>query len=347
MSNEYQLTLTKIEDARNKNNCNLLIPSIPLEKPSNDLFVPILETVYISTDIENGKEIYKGSDNKHYRLHAKALQKIAIAGSIKWNSMQSGFVKDPTKNVTTFRAVGGILKADGDMYSVAGYYDMDLDVLREDLIENYTEKAKRFEDKSEKEQKEYVNYCVNRDFRAKRQHQLKLCETGAKNRVIRELFNIKSEYTLKELNNPFLVLRFKLRMDYQDPEVRRLVLSAQISAALGIFGPSQPTALQAPIDVDFTTADIADDPNIKDPDAPPPQEESPPFTEHESAEIDFMNSDDQQQVAALKNLADKTGTKLSDVRLSPEQKSKRLDLYKYLKSLPQSEPEPDYDDIPF
>ncbi len=333
---KYDLALEKIDDAK-KNKYNLLIPSIPLEKPENSLFEPVLETLYVSTDIQNGKEIYPGSSSgtgkskfQKYRLHASALRKVAIAGAVKWDSVQSGLMRD--NGITTFRAVGGVLKADGDIYQEAGYYDLDLEVLKDDLKAQYEEKARDYDDKTEKEKRDYVTYCVNRDFRAKRQHQLKLCETGAKNRVIRSLFHVKSEYTMEELKNPFLVLRFKLRMDYQDPIVKQIIYSEQIKAALGVFGGATHPQLQAPIDAEFTTLNQLnprDDDYLGDPEAPPFPEDD--MSGMDSEEIDFTNSDKETQDSILFDLAKKTGTSLKKFKFPDNVEDKRLYAFRELK----------------
>lgn len=351
--NEVEQVLKRIEGAR-KDGWNLLIPSIPIERDEDSLFIPVLETVMISTDAVNGKEIYKGSESGQgerkttkYRLHATALKKISNAGVVKWDGLQSGFVKDEKKNSVAFRAVGGVLKADGDIYQVAGYYDIDFDVVRENLVEQYQEKAKKFEagkydwwkKMNASQRKDYLAGCVDRDFRQKRQFAVQMCETGARNRVIRDLFQVKSEYTLDELKKPFLVLRYKLALNCQDPAVRQLILQEQVRAALGIYGaPGGLPALQAPIQpitANFTPIDPCDDPNLSgyDPEAPPPGDgdEPPAGVPADHQEADFQALAHVDQMNMLRDMAIKKGHSDFKALKDANPGLKKIDYFKLLK----------------
>lgn len=348
---EYEKVLKRIEEAKAQK-LNLLIPAIPIDRDENSLFIPVLETLMISTDIKNGKEIYKGSDDKHFRLHASALKKIANAGAVKWDSYQSGFIKANDKASVAFRTVGGVIKADGDLYAVAGYYDIDLDVLRENLVEQYEEKAKKwtasneadwFNKKSAVQKKDYLAACISRDLRAKKQYIVQLCESGAKNRVIRELFQIKNEYTMPELERPFLVLRYKLKLDYKDNMVRQIIVQESIRAALGIFGGSSQLGLPAPppaLEAQFTT--LSNDPNLAgykevDPEAPADDIPDSP-SELNSQEADFIALDHEQQMDMLRQMAEKKGCTIADLKKKNPNWSKK-DFYTFLSKT--------NDDIPY
>lgn len=359
--NAVEAVLKRIETAK-RDGWNLLIPSIPVEENPDRLFVPVLETIMISTDQENGKEIYKGSESGYgdkkttkYRLHATALKKIANAGAVKWDGMQSGFVKDEPKNSVAFRAVGGVIKADGDIYQVAGYYDIDFDVMRQNLEEQYQEKTKKYDQDnkdwwkkmSPSQRENYTAKCVDRDFRQKRQFSVQMAETGARNRVIRDLFQVKAEYTMEELKRPFLVLRYKLALNYQDPMVRQIIIQESIRAALGVFGPSSPppglpAPQMSPIPPNFTP-DPNTDPNlcgygsVLDPEAPPADDgaddngsESNGMTR---AEADFKAMDKDEQMNLLREMADRKGFKsFKDARDSHPSWG-RMDFFKFFSEL--------------
>lgn len=340
---EYTKVLKRIEEAKAQK-CNLLIPAIPIDRDENSLFAPVLETLMISTDSKNGKEIYKGSDDDHFRLHASALKKIANAGAVKWDSYQSGFIKASDKASVAFRAVGGVIKADGDLYTVAGYYDIDLDVMRENLVEQYEEKAKKwgksadwFKNKTAAQKKDYLAACISRDLRAKKQYIVQLCESGAKNRVIRELFQVKNEYTLAELERPFLVLRYKLKLDYKDDMVRQIIVQESIRAALGVFGGGSPLGLPAPaLEAQFTS--VSSDPNLAgypdiDPEAPPGELIEP---DHQEADFDALDHD--QQMDMLRQMAEKRGYTIKGLKEKNPNWGKK-DYYTFLAKID--------DDIPF
>lgn len=335
MKDFFEKVAEDIAEAKAKG-WNLLIPSIPLNRPDNGLFIPVLETLTISTEKEV-KEVYSAG-NGSYRLHATALNKIAIAGSIKWDSRQSGFTRAEDKRNVAFRAVGGVTMADGDMHVEAGYYDVDLDEVLDRLTEEYQAKAKK-----EKKDQAYVDYCVARDFRAKRQHMLKMAETGAKNRVIRSIFHVKSEYSTDELSKPFLVLRYKLHLDTQNQEIRRMIAQAQVMTALGIYGPPNAGLLAGPqpLDVEFSPIDPCTDPNLNgfvpDPDAPPEEELS-----MSGMKADFLALDKDRQMEMLRDMAKTASVDLGQL-VKDNPGWKRTDFFEHLEPLQAST----IDDIPF
>jgi hypothetical protein len=342
----------KIEEAK-KAGWNLLIPSIPLTPVDGGMFVPALETVQISSDPKD-KEVYPGSDKNAFRLHATALQRIAVAGGIKWMPELCGSVR--SGNAIAYRAVGGVVKAEGDLYTEAGYYDQDPDILLDNLTEEYESKRSKWhgkdwwKKKSKAQQDDYIKACINRDFRQKRAYRLQLCETGAKNRVIRKIFNVKSEYTREELSKPFLILRYRIRLDYQDPVVRAAVVGGAIQAAFGVFGGGggQPRQIAAP----SMGIDPTEDPNLTgyqdptdmviDPEEPAPNGDTETM---DSGLFDFENTDKNTQMNILRDMAKKAGFD----SLGHAQKDARfngLNRSQYFTTLRDMTKEND-DDIPF
>ena len=60
--------------------------------------------------------------------------------------------------------------------------------------------------------------------------------TGAILRVIRALTGLKSQYTKEELEKPFAIPRVTFSPDYNDPEVRKLVISQGMNSIGSLFG---------------------------------------------------------------------------------------------------------------
>jgi len=322
--NIFDAVHTQIETAK-KDGWNLLLPSFPISPTPESLFVPCLEKVEIDT-ADGSKDIYKGAGSTKFRLHAAALNRIAIAGELKWNNDFTGYAKDQD-GTQIFRAVGGVVNSAGNIHQESGYYPLNLADIKDDLIDQYTEKAK----KDGKDQS-YIDYCVNRDYRAKRQHLLKLTETGAKNRVIRKIFNIKNEYTLAELKKPFLVLKFTIYMDFKDPMVKQMVLGMKIQAALGVYGVNNTPSLPSPQNFSIPAPkamepfDPDNDPNLTPVDDDLTEQEE----ELSSAEFDFINADKETQDIALKTLADKVKVTLKDMTFPDNITDKRLYAFRQL-----------------
>jgi hypothetical protein len=107
-----------------------------------------------------------------------------------------------------------------------------MDILREDLEAQYNDPKDQWK--------------IDRDFRQKRKFMVAHCESMARARVIRKLLNIKQEYTAEELRKPFVLVRFRINIDYSDPEIKLLTAKAHIMASVGIFGNPPDALLPAP-----------------------------------------------------------------------------------------------------
>lgn len=262
------------EHLKNKD-ANLLLPSMGLCNAPGSIWIPSLEGVFISTDKEDN-EIYKGAtkdsqNNPKYRLHAKGCLKIAMAANIAWNNVQSSTVNTGDKNVIGYRVEGSIRKETGELYSMQGYKSIDLTIVEDDLIDNYKKKRSDYDKKEppwwkrmdDSQRTEYIDDCIQRDYRKSRRYAPESCETGAKYRVIKGLFpSIKSEYSLDQLKFPFVVLRYRPDLNHANPEIRAALLQESLKAAGCVFGPNmtalpgaQQAALPEPINMD-------DDPNL-------------------------------------------------------------------------------------
>ncbi|MDX9788917.1 MAG: hypothetical protein RBT11_19235 [Desulfobacterales bacterium] len=241
-------TLNKYREGK----ANVLVPSVLFEDP-HGIYEPVLEVIQLSPD-DNDKDVYKGTTGK--RLSSVALAKIAQCGGIEWNEAASKYMELEHGKYCTYKAVGGIRKADGRLIQYVGSYNIDMAIVREEIAAQHAKKENR-------------DYLIDRDFRQKRKFMLQLAETGARNRVIRAMFSLKSEYSIQELSKPFVMLRYRLRIDYSDPEIRRIAQTAAIHQALGIYGPPAaspaqqlPAPEEHPIDIpgndDLTGASCAD-----------------------------------------------------------------------------------------
>jgi hypothetical protein len=88
--------------------------------------------------------------------------------------------------------------------------------------------------------------------------------TGAILRVIRALTGMKGQYTKAELQKPFAIPRVTFSPDYNDPEVRRAMLSQGMNSIGSLFGTAAVSALPtenvvAETDV-FNPEEFADNP---------------------------------------------------------------------------------------
>ncbi|MFA5322561.1 MAG: hypothetical protein WC373_07775 [Smithella sp.] len=362
MTEKEQDISTELEKYK-KQGCNLLMPSTHIAGLS-EFHQPIIETVTLSTDPNMG-DVYahddanasdeKGNINqgKKWRPTKQALMKLSVCAGVIWSPTESKRTDNgASREYISYRAVGGIKKADGQPVFFSAEYDLDFEVMADELRTLYEGKAKwlkkgkgRDERKAtDDEKKEYVDYCVNRDLLQKRKNKLKLCEAGAMNRVLRMLLGLKQTYTTAELAKPFVMARIVFRPDFTDAAVKKQFVDASIKAMTGIYGPQaldQEIRTSKPIDI-----------------TPLPDEEEPPAgeTNHTNCEtkqpdtIPFDQIPKDQQNVVLESLIKVTGYDINGYFVRCQVKAlddvvgkSRTGLYQHLLTLQK----PEMEDIPY
>lgn len=345
-------TSKELEDWK-KRGANVLLPSTQIQGLS-EWHMPILEAVQLSTNPEDG-DVYahdnaKDGAKKKWRPTKQALMKLSVCAGVIWSVSESKRIDDgKNRDYVCYRAVGGIRKADGQPVFFSAEYDLDFEVIEEELRENYEQKVKGdwAKDKTKEQKADYVEYCVKRDLLQKRKNKLKLCEAGAMNRVLRMLLGLKQAYTAEELHKPFVTMRVVFRPDFSDKEVRAKFIDASVAAMTGIYGPqaieagiTRPDQAQ-PIDV----TPLTEVNEILEAEELPPEPFDPPS---QNPMIDFQNSDDFGQCKALTDLAGRKGYNLADYQnranktIAEMERVKREAIFVHLMGIPDKQ----QDDIP-
>lgn len=320
---------------------NLLMPSTHYVEGLSRFHAVVVDAVRLDPDPDNG-DVYDPKDDgkflraakkdggalnpvKKVRLTKQGLNKLTNTAGIIWSPTQSHPITDRSNpRYVAYRAVGGIRKPDGQPLFYASTYDLDLELEEEKLRDKYETQADKTIPntdppklwRGDRSVADYVEYCVKRDMFQKRTNALKLCESGAKNRVIREVLGLKNAYTIAELQKPFVMARIVFQPDYNDKEVRNRLLDAHIAAMTGIYGGTM-----APAQAGFAPKDIEDtepidimameDDKSNGNGGPPPDDVPDPI---ESQVVDFN----------LLSVADKSTT----IRKSAFKKNYNLEAYK-------------------
>ena len=243
MENQDQEIVARELEKYKAQGANILMPSIHIAGMS-EFHSAVVETVQLSVNPEDGDVYPHDTDGKKFRPTKQALMKLSVCAGVIWSPTESRRVDNGAdRNYIAYKVVGGIKKADGQPVFFSAEYDIDFEVIEEELRDLYEKKAIKMKDKTAKERAEYVDYCVRREILQKRKFKLRLCEAGAMNRVLRMLLGIKQAYTVAELQKPFVMARIVFRPDYNDKEVRRQLVDAHIKAMTGIYGPGSATAV--------------------------------------------------------------------------------------------------------
>jgi hypothetical protein len=133
-------------------------------------------------------------------------------------------------------------RSDGRWIPLKHMYELDMDVIKEELVELYTKKASYWKqgnqntEEFEASKARYIEDMVRTNHLKKRKHKLRLCETGAMMAVIRSLLAIKSHYSKKELLKPFVVPRVVFNPDTSDPDIRNAILTQGVEALKKSYG---------------------------------------------------------------------------------------------------------------
>jgi len=280
----------EISEAREKG-WNVLIPQQRIEGLA-EYHMPVLERVDLNTDTtDQSCDIYMqtySSDvtKARYAVHHRGLIKLSVSVGMVWDGVNSCRTDNGSdKGYVSFRAIGGLKKPDGSYVMAKAEYDLDFEVTEMELRDLYTKKVKESQGSKYVKTEQWAEECIRRDLLQKRKHKLKLAESGAKDRVIRELLGVKSTYTLAEIKQPFLVLRIVVRPDYSDEQVKRLMLANAMASMNGIYGsqmPALPASTYPVVDIDPEDPTTETPPTAActtaPPAAPPPEakKEEPP-----------------------------------------------------------------------
>ena len=322
--------------------CHMLIPTTQHIDDLSDQFAIMIDTVLLSghpknKDVyphENGTYDYKASDWKNpkiadaqkVRIAKQGINKLNILSGIMWSPSLCRQIRDPkVEGRIAYEAVGGVRKPDGTPYFIPKLYAMDIEVERQKLEFQYRDKPAK--------DKEYL---VGRDLLQKQGNISELCESGAKNRVTREILCLEEPYTVESLRQEFVMARIVPKLDLNDPYTKRRLVDLQLAAMTGIYGGVEPPRrlieCEAPIDIKVVEESAAEEPlNGK-------------IDPIESAIIDFQNSDELNQCKVLTNTANAKGYDLAGYlkraggkALTDFSKEKRADFFKHLLSLPDKD----------
>lgn len=316
-------------DQERKNGAIIFLPSAIVPE---SFYRPAMERVWLTQD-----DIYESQ--KKFRIRYEGLLKLANAAGIEWSPVDSGRTDNGSdKLYVSFRAVGLIRKADGKLYPTASNYDLDLELVKEELEEQYRQKADKFK-KTGQDREDYIHFAVTRDWLHKRKHKATLAESGAKARVIRSILGLPSQYSKEKdvTGRSFVMVRFVL--DHQNPDIKQAMLSAARDNMSAIYGGSLPQALPR-----FESA-ACDGEVIDVPHAYPEDPETPPQPSQRDAQpdsqvVDFENSDVDAQIKTLEAMATQRKYNLAGFlargkknNLAELSITKRVDFFIYLKNL--------------
>lgn len=310
----------EIETAR-KDGWNVLISEEI--RPASEMFMPHISVVRLGADPEDGDFYFPKDCAPKGRMTYAAMKKLAAEAGIEWVPAEEGIVKKEESYVA-FRAVGRRFTSSGERRPLAGFSDKDM-MIKEDELRKPDQKYPKNEAQ------------IQAELRKERNFWMRQAESGARARVIKGFIPIKAAYTVEQMKQPFMVLRYIFSPDMRDNFIKGHFLAAMTNAVSGVFGPQAAPLALAPAgefseahDADFST--VAEAPETQIP-------EAGDAVDAGNLETDFMLLDADEQTATIKRMI---ASKNYDTKLRPAHLNKpaanytaadRLELFKILNNL--------------
>jgi hypothetical protein len=244
---------------------NVLLPSSSIQRVS-EFHDTVLEVVPLSITCGDA---YPYDDRhldkaKKFGIAKPGLLKLSHAAGIVWRWEATQRIDQlVSRDYVAYQAVGSLRQADGTWIDLKGSYELDLEVIEQDLRTLYTKigRSLQREDKlkSDEAVQAYIANNVQQELLRKRKHKLRLAETGAMLAVIRSLLAMKSLYTREELDRPFVVPRVVFSPNLSDPEIRKAILASSLRAVHDLYGVPVPQPVKTAIALPPANPDDTDE----------------------------------------------------------------------------------------
>lgn len=234
-----------------------------------------------------------------YGLSARGLYKLARAAGIQ---LAGADIKTATQSYVLAQAKVKKRNESGEWIWAEGSYELDLEIVEEDLYADY---AAKFERAQKNPRGKGADYAPKSDEECRqkartgamkiRRYKVQRAETGAYCRAIRAMLGISGEFRQEDFKKPFIVAAVHFAPDMTDPAMRELVgNAAALSIARGWGGPGEVKALEEK--TGKTVAELeADQQMLRLIENGPPGADEIEFVEYE------LLDDDARMEAAVRN----------------------------------------------
>lgn len=209
-----------------KDKFTLLIPIETVAKIS-EIQSPVINSVKISTNIED-KEIYlQNPKDRLYALTKRALTKLAEAAGIKQ-------VESKPVLPSTCQKCAEVNRSLGKFVPCGQCPNRDIKYRVTISVPQLTGETLYFVDHHETRVEEATRGMTEAQTKEFLKHLPQICEAKALNGAIRTALQIKGTYTLKELEKPFVVAYLVPNLDNAD--VKRVAIESMFASAKNLFG---------------------------------------------------------------------------------------------------------------
>jgi len=239
--------ISRVHNQISKENFNVLVPETYTFEEGIELAINLVRLdppIKTADGWEFGEDFWT-MDYKKWQPRGKALSKIAMAAGIHIDAAKSGVDSesfDGERKVVSrrYKMVGYITTASGKRIEQVASYEYNYYA---DLEDDQFKIREKVQGSNKKVKTDKINWTI---INQRRRFATQLTETGAGSRLIKKLIpELKSNYTLKETELPFIVASAQRRIDLSDPYVKRMIAQERIGAESASYGPK-------PIKADYT-----------------------------------------------------------------------------------------------
>ncbi len=186
-------------------------------------------------------EVYSPSGTKGFTLHLAALQRLGNRAAIEWIDKETK-AQTFTPEMCHYTAVGFYRTEYDVKVAIKGEGSIILQHLKEDLEKQWASKARE-----KKKDDAWARHNADNEYRRSRNKMSQLAKSEAYGQVYRKLLGLEGSYKQEALNNPLIIIRCVVTVDYSDPEMRKLLLARASGATDNIYGPERVPIVQ-PLD---------------------------------------------------------------------------------------------------
>ena len=351
-------------EAYRQRKCIVLAPTQIVEIPP--YHVPVMSLVEVNTD-ERAGEVYPVGGGK-FGLSATLHDRISQAAAITWDAEKSGRTDDGTNpRRIRYKSVAKWKDLSGTWREVPGEKELDLDAIEDELRQSVPmrENIQKLTDGARRQQA--INDTVTKEMIQIRKHGVARAQTGSMNRAVNKILGLRSSYTKDELSHGIVVPRLAFRPDYNDPQVRQVLLAVATGTIKELYGAQAELAMTqaqggnvqplqiiegsvgpppAAIDVPEPETDrgVSEPPPQTEPPqappSPPPVQVPPVMSEPDPDEVRFAEADGdakKEQEALIRLMGRKSyDTKRMKKPLDQFDKGERRGFLKYLLAMPDA-----------
>ena len=225
-----------------ENKKNKMYIKIPIGTNTTNNPYCSITTSKINVDIYSDTFVYDNLDlktgNQSYGLKKSLLWRLADAAGVQWDS---GELIKCEQNSVIFKANAFVRGLDGSFTPYSTTKEFNILMEEQEINKRMKKLAYSYKDSpvdAEREllknlsPDEWANIRTKEQVLIIRKNKVAIAETSSKLRLVRNILNLDSNYSIEELKEGFIVERVDFKPDLNDPEIKKMFIQIGFSNPL-------------------------------------------------------------------------------------------------------------------